>query len=294
MKKGIGKFTTILLFCTFFQVQTYAFDVTVGLFNDFSVQASVYTVISGSVVLSDAHRLTKELHQGDLLYFSCWGDSVHVRAIDGWGGTFKHVDLHADPLFSIRPVYPAFEPRFYEGDLEVFFSLNRLQLNNIVDSEIYLAGVVESEGGNKAADAFYQAQAILARTYLMKNLHRHAEEGFQVCDGVHCQAFKGINQNAVQIMAACRLTKGLVVTDQEGKLISAFFHSNCGGETATGESVWLARQSYLSSVQDQFCSQGRNFTWHKNIPLKEWINYIKNIYPSFSVKSNDQLNFSSI
>ena len=127
----------------------------------------------------------------------------------------------------------------------------------------------------------------------MKNLHRHAEEGFQVCDGVHCQAFKGINQNAVQIMAACRLTKGLVVTDQEGKLISAFFHSNCGGETATGESVWLARQSYLSSVQDQFCSQGRNFTWHKNIPLKEWINYIKNIYPSFSVKSNDQLNFSS-
>ncbi len=55
--------------------------------------------------------------------------------------------------------------------------------------ETYLEGVVESEGGPGQKLNYYKAQAVISRTYAMKYWTKHKENGYNLCDRVHCQAY---------------------------------------------------------------------------------------------------------
>ena len=120
---------------------------------------------------------------------------------------------------------------------------------------------------------YYKLQAILCRTYALSHLRRHEDEGFQLCDQVHCQAYKN-KATFAQIINLVDETKGLVVVDSDLNLITAAFHSNCGGQTINSEDVWSMRTSYLKSTRDTFCLNQPNACWKKEIPLKDWTNYL--------------------
>ena len=47
--------------------------------------------------------------------------------------------------------------------------------------------MLAGEGEPAAPDVTQQALAIAIRTFALKNAGRHAREGFDVCDGTHCQ-----------------------------------------------------------------------------------------------------------
>ncbi len=46
-------------------------------------------------------------------------------------------------------------------------------------------GVLEAEAGPTAPDDFYKAQAIICRTYAIRNFEKHISEGYNLCDAVH-------------------------------------------------------------------------------------------------------------
>ena len=56
-----------------------------------------------------------------------------------------------------------------------------------VPLEVYVARVLSGEGEPNAPEATQQALAIAIRTYTLFNAGRHAREGFDLCDAVHCQ-----------------------------------------------------------------------------------------------------------
>jgi stage II sporulation protein D len=160
--------------------------------------------------------------------------------------------------------------------LRVFVKHGFLMLVNHVELESYISGVVESEGGSTAHLEYYKSQAIICRTYALANLNRHAGEGFNLCDGVHCQAYHNKSLKSDKIISATQLTRGLIIVDTTLNLITAAFHSNCGGQTANSEDVWLSKLSYCRSIQDYHCRSSRNAVWQKTISVKEWIEYLKN------------------
>lgn len=103
---------------------------------------------------------------------------------------------------------------------------------------------------------------------------KHAPEGFNLCDDVHCQAFKGRSTRNNDIFLAAEETKGQVVVDTTGTLITAAFHSSCGGQTANSDQVWPKARYYLVSVNDPYCMGKRNATWEKRIALKDFTEYL--------------------
>ena len=67
-------------------------------------------------------------------------------------------------------------------------------LVNEVLTETYLRGVVPHEIGAFAPYASIVAQAILARTYALRNLRRFAVDNYELCADVNCQVYKGLTE----------------------------------------------------------------------------------------------------
>jgi stage II sporulation protein D len=201
--------------------------------------------------------------------------------------------------FKIKSVIPQTKVRTYDDDLEIKLTPDKKQflLVNKVDLENYIAGVVGSEAGKGNSLEYYKLQAILCRTYLLTHVNHHILEGFQVCDDVHCQAYFN-RASEENIVKAVFTTKGLVVVDNNLNLITAAFHSNCGGETCNSEDVWAMSTTYLKSVKDTYCQKQSQAHWERIVPLEDWNAYLqlKHKYPvvdSFNYSGNTSFTQSS-
>ena len=154
----------------------------------------------------------------------------------------------------------------YDDDLRIINGLKKIKFINVVDLDHYVAGVVEGEAGYNLPLEYYKLQAILCRTYGLKNINRHVDEGFNLCDEVHCQVYHNkCTKN--DIVKATSATSGLVVVDDDLNLINTTFHSNCGGQTCNSEDVWVTKLRYLRSVKDSFCTNQTHARWQASISV---------------------------
>lgn len=120
--------------------------------------------------------------------------------------------------------------RTYRGRVTVT-ARPQIRVVNTLDLEDYLRGVVASEMPASFPPEALKAQAVAARTYTLVNLGRHTADTADLCDTVHCQAYKGVSAEHPATSAAVSATTGIVVTHQ-GRLLLTMYSSCCGGRTA--------------------------------------------------------------
>ncbi|HEY8849155.1 MAG TPA: SpoIID/LytB domain-containing protein [Thermoanaerobaculia bacterium] len=122
----------------------------------------------------------------------------------------------------------------YRGAARLFInSRGLLNVINELNLEDYLRGVVPAEMGSRIYDEIegLKAQAIAARTYAVRNLGQFRSEGYDICPGPACQAYKGFSGEEPLADQSVRESAGLIITYQ-GKPIDALFTATCGGETS--------------------------------------------------------------
>lgn len=141
--------------------------------------------------------------------------------------------------------------RLYAGQMTVQpNAYGTYTLVNEVPLETYLRGVVPYEIGTKAPQAAMEAQAILARTYVLRNLRRFAIDDYQLCADTHCQVYFGLSGVAPNTDKAIAATRGMVLT-YNNQLIDALYSSTTGGVTASFSDVWNGEdRPYLQPVID--------------------------------------------
>lgn len=170
----------------------------------------------------------------------------------------------------------------FKGDLLIRFNGHYFSLvckTRMID---YIPGVIEAEVGSGKNIEFYKVKAILTRTYAIYNYKRHYIDGFNLCDGVHCQVFKGVSENPVIIKATLE-TQSLVLADPSGQVAFAPFHSNCGGESAFSDEAWSFYTPYLVPVIDTYCINSPHATWKKTIKVEDLKKFLLYYFPSDSV-----------
>lgn len=134
-----------------------------------------------------------------------------------------------------------------------------------VPREAYVAAVVPPEIGRAPAAAL-EAQAVAARSYALARPERHLEAGADLCDGTHCQVYRGLSAATDDSRRAAVATAGLVLV-QKGRVIAAPFHAVCGGRTARPQDVWDDEENPdLPSVEDDACLGAPGATWSFAIP----------------------------
>ncbi len=253
----------------------------IGIFRDISVhKLRISYAHRGYQIFGDS-ILAGELYEGNVYYVS-YSDRKCVLS-DGTKvlGTYDtiHVRKKADEAeFKVKTISPSYRERTYQGDLQITPDNGKLRIVNQVSLYYYLAGVIESESGSRQNLEYYKVQAIISRTYALKNEHKHAKEGFMLTDLVNCQVYKNKCRYNKTIYEAVKATEGQVIIDHDLQLITASFYSNSGGQTANSEDVWNVPLPYLRSVKDPYSVGKPNYTWKKSISRKRWLDYLRNSF----------------
>ncbi len=196
-------------------------------------------------------------------------------------GQFKKVQLiqnSTNTSVNLTSKTPVVKPRKYEDDFEITSNGKDLVIVNLVELNNYLAGVVESEGGGGRHLEYYKVQAVMSRTYALKYKEKHRKEGYDLCDRVHCQAYHSMMRFTPTIDTAVVHTSGIVMTDSLGKLVDAYFHANCGGQTCEPQYIWNENIPYLKSFKDTFCIYTKQARWEVRIPKEKWKKFLVDKY----------------
>ena len=164
------------------------------------------------------------------------------------------------------------EGRSYTGALLCWRSGERVACAVDAPLEAYLRGVLPGEVPASWPLEAQKALAVAARTYAQASRGKHAAEGFDVCDGTHCQMYLGRVPGAARSERAVRETSGLVALSA-GRPIRAFYSADCSGRTANNEDVPFPDnptepQPYLRSVPDTPWPGGPNFCARS--PFHQW------------------------
>jgi len=193
----------------------------------------------GKIVLKDAKGTAYGRFTGPIIIRS--RDLKHGSVIFEGSGRSKN------PFFE-------YSDHEYRGMMEIYPIAGRgMGVVNVVDMEVYLLGVVPSEMSSQWPYESLKAQAVLARTQAIIRRARggtHKADGYHMCDGQHCQAYKGVMTEANSTDRAVLETEGELLT-YHAKPAYTFYHSNCGGYIqASGEVSGWGDSPYLTTHQD--------------------------------------------
>lgn len=279
MKKIFLILTLIFVFnFTAFSQASSVENVRIRLFSDKNIEQVMFIPSFGSYFLETEQGDKLKLNKTTKLIVKDLDGQLEIKINDTIYKKAKKINLTPSGLksfFQIKPLNPQITERRYEDGLEITSKNKSLFIINVVKTDNYIAGVVQSEtwGATTNVD-FFKIQAICCRNYLMNNLEKHASEGYNLCDGVHCQAYK-TRANKKEVTEGAYKSKGEVIVDSENKIIETLFHSNSGGVTVNAKDVWGKEVPYLVSVEDSFSVGCKNYQWEKYIKLKDWLNYFR-------------------
>ncbi len=196
------------------------------------------------------------------------GPGLAITSPSGWVSP----QVEAVSFAAIDPRAPLWlNGRAYRGIGEIIRDRTGLTIVNRLGLESYLLGVVSAEMGHRSSveHAAVQAQAIVSRTYALKNLRRWRAAGFDLYGTVADQAYGGVAAETAEGRAAVSETRGRVLT-YDGAVIEAFYYSTCGGRTADGYEVFRgAVRPYLRSVSDMnenglaYCRISPRYRWRE-------------------------------
>ncbi|HEX2270613.1 MAG TPA: SpoIID/LytB domain-containing protein, partial [Pyrinomonadaceae bacterium] len=127
--------------------------------------------------------------------------------------------------------------------------------------EHYIERVVATEGSVEEQPEALKALAIAARTFALKNLRRHADEGYDFCSTTHCQRFEAMEIRPA-VAAAIDTTTGVILRDDQDQIADSYFGASCGGMTANIQTLWGANASkHLEGVRDDYCETEVHSRW---------------------------------
>ncbi|MDX5326983.1 MAG: SpoIID/LytB domain-containing protein [Bacteroidota bacterium] len=259
-------------------------DIKVRLFSNKVLAQTIVTPHTGKFHLLALDRKLSILDTvydvfGDTLkepmFFIHKGNRIEVRTQEQRFGDYEALMLVAPVDTDAWIIKGAGPERIYSGKVCFRIQSGEFQVINIVDLETYVAGVVESEGGHVAEFEYLKAQAIMARTFALKNLEKHLEEGYNLKDDVTSQVYlsKAYLQNKDMINQAVRQTRDSVLVTEKGELVFGAFHSNSGGQTANSEEAWSQPIDYLRSRTDSFSLGQERSTWTVTLDKEKFVAY---------------------
>ncbi|MEX2182721.1 MAG: SpoIID/LytB domain-containing protein [Gemmatimonadaceae bacterium] len=164
----------------------------------------------------------------------------------------------------------------YRGALRIVTTESGLAAVNVVPLEDYLRGVVPLELGPRprAERAAVEAQAIAARSYTVIRMAARGARAapFDLGATVADQVYGGRDAEDPVADAAVAGTAGRVLL-YGGRVVTAPFHSTCGGETAAAQEVWRSDgEPHLRRVSDRipgrdryYCDIAPRFAWTREL-----------------------------
>ncbi len=155
-------------------------------------------------------------------------------------------------------------------DVEIIPLQSKLRIVSCMPIEEYVLGVVKSEIGEDAPHEAKKAQAVAARTNIIRRLWNSSGfSDYDIKSDVFSQVYNGSEDYSKETKRAVVETSGKILT-YDGKPIEALFHAMCGGHTENSENVWSSYVPYLRGVLDEGKGH-RSFPLSNEKMVRRWI-----------------------
>lgn len=242
-------------FLLLFLKPAFSFDIRVLVASEktFSIGATGYYEV--------AHHKTITMRYKEPIHLSINLGSIEIEGY----GTFQ-------PPITIEPLncYISILKRSYRGKIEINIEQDKLIAINIIDIDEYLYGLIKMEIDPQWPYETVKAQAIIARTFVYRNLGKHGKGGFDLCNDVHCQVYAGINGEDELGIKAVNETKDQLLYYGDS-LAFVYYHSTCGGITEDVSHVWEGRKKipYLSGVLCSYCTRSPHYYWRASLNMSQ-------------------------
>ncbi|MGE4484959.1 MAG: SpoIID/LytB domain-containing protein [Oscillospiraceae bacterium] len=139
-----------------------------------------------------------------------------------------------------------------------------LTVVNFVGLEDYVKGVIPYEMSASWPIEALKAQAVCARTYVMSHLNAHKSNGFDLCNTVDCQVYRGTTSATANSDSAVDDTEGQYLM-YDGTLCETYYSSSDGGASESSENVWPNARGYLIGKEDPYeaavINKIANYNW---------------------------------
>lgn len=152
----------------------------------------------------------------------------------------------------------------YTGNLVIVKRNGRLDVFNYVEIEDYLKGVVPREMYTWWPMEALKAQAVAARSYVLKRALARRNAEYDVTADTRTQVYGGRSAWNWRTSAAVEETRGQVLYLGE-EFLGGYYHSCCGGHTQDMERVWGFRSGGLRGVKCRWCRWSPRFRWRRRI-----------------------------
>jgi stage II sporulation protein D len=270
----MNKFMTSVIF-SFLGLVVLAQEISVALYYDRKPQGVTLTVQKGKYFVYDDRKIVDTLEVGQNINIVKESDYLVYRNRAKAFATDKEIRIvnSGEASFFVNYTGSVEAARCYEGWLKVTRHDYFIFAINYVNIESYVAGIVEAEGASITSEEYYKVMAVMLRTATVFNLSKHNTEGFDFCDGSHCQIYKNKASNRV-IIQGTKKTANMVMVDKYTNVIQPLYHLNSGGYTADGYHVLNKKVDYLKPVKDTFAVYGKNYSWKLLIPGIEWQEFL--------------------
>ena len=194
----------------------------------------------------------------------------------------------------------------YKGIFYIYKESSGLVLVNQVGMEDYVAAVISSEIGEESPKEALKAQAVCARTYIMKSQgKKYKKYNAKGDDSVSYQVYNK-NVPGENSIKAANETKGTVMK-YKGKLINAYYFSTSWGYT-TDYRIWgIKKQKYLKETNlttitenisdekifDKYIKE-KPKSVEKKSPFYRWTTYLTTKQIEKSIYKNMAVNVGTI
>ncbi|MDR1885585.1 MAG: SpoIID/LytB domain-containing protein [Synergistaceae bacterium] len=152
----------------------------------------------------------------------------------------------------------------YRGVLSLIPAGKGFTVVDEVDLESYIRGILKVEMSPEWNIEALKAQAILARTYAVKNRGRFGSRGYDLDATDNSQVYRGVNAEDPRTDMAVAETGGMILS-WNGAPADIYYHSDSGGFTADMAHVWGGGRPYLVAKQEIVGYASPNSTWQLSL-----------------------------
>lgn len=165
-------------------------------------------------------------------------------------------------------------------ELNLIKKKNRIDVIGLIPLDDYLVGVVSSEVPASWPLETLKAQVVASRSYTLATVKERENKEYHLESTIMDQVFHVPTQQKQKrlkmVKKAVRLTASEFLVSSNRKIIKAFYHADCGGQTKSAVDVWKMSQSF-GVARDPFCAERTQSQWSHRVSIQDFQEKIRKL-----------------
>ena len=165
---------------------------------------------------------------------------------------------------------------------------NSVQVIGVLPLEKYVMGVLAHEMPAQWPLETLKAQAVATRSYTLAVIKERSKKNYHLESSVMDQVYGFLSDEELsskydKIIEAVESTQGQFLESSKKIALKAYYHADCGGQTASAQEAWTTQEE-LVSVTDSSCPQNPKAQWNLKLSESEISRRLKKWAPARAQK----------